>query len=106
MSNFPIQLWYHIVNPTLVNPQLRIGKQIVVVGETVGFAAPFVLFLVAIDAKRADAKANPWFGGFYGVANGFNQYVYVISTPLGKLIGFVKTVGFGKSFVGGYILKF
>ena len=81
-TNLPIELWYYIVNPSLLHPQENIGIQLVVVLKSVGLATTRVVLLIAPDTKWRDTKLYLWFDTIDGIAHLLNGQVYVVATPI------------------------
>ena len=84
MSDFPIELWHHIVHPTLVHPIEHIGIKVVIVLQTARFASWNVASSreVMIDAEGRNPKFHPRFHAVHCVVEHLHKGVYIISAPL------------------------
>ena len=85
MAYFPVNLRNTIINPTFAHPSERIGIEVVVIAQTIGFAAIGILLQIAMNAKRTDAETNPrlfFTNDFMQIAH---QSIDIVTTPIGFL---------------------
>ena len=61
VSYLPVNLWYTVVYPSVVNPKQHVCIEVVIVLQSVGVAAHGRTLLVAVDAEGRYAELHPRF---------------------------------------------
>ena len=83
IANFPINLWYAIVYPTIVYPLQYVGIEVVIVLQTICTTAMlWVVLLITIDTERRHTKLHPRLTTTDRLAQLLDKEVYIITSPI------------------------
>ena len=85
MPYLPINLWYTVVYPPVVNPKQHVGIEVVVVLQAVSITAYRRRFPVSVNAERRHAKFHPRLHVGYGVVELTYEKVDIVTSPVAKV---------------------
>ena len=82
MANLPIDLWYTVVHPTLVNPEKDIGIKVIIALQALCLAARRVTAHITVNSERRYTELHPWLKLAHGAMKLVYKVINVLPAPL------------------------
>ena len=82
VANFPINLRYVVINPTLFYPFQHVGIKVVIVLQAVCDASCRVVLLITIDAEGSHTELHPGFHCMQALVELLHKEVHVLTAPV------------------------
>ena len=91
VTDFPVNLWNIIINPSFTCPKQYIGIKIIIVLQTIGVTSQRITLLITINTERTDTKLHPWLDATNRFVKFLYQHIHITTTPI-CLIGKTSTI--------------